>query len=162
SIRPGAHVAATVALSSLTGGGEDFAVGGDLAGSDGGGGGDLATLDLAGLAPRYVFLLPLHASNLGVQSGLDVECAQSAAAAARPPPGYRAVIPYPTPTPRTALDLPAGRAIVLPDGTQVATDATFFQSSHLAPIDELASGAVAHGCVFTDFNPNGDKIQAAA
>jgi len=161
AIRPGAHVAVTVELQAIApGGGADFALGDDLAG--GGGSSDLATLDLAGVQPRYVFLLGMHSTTLGLQSGLDSECTAAAAQAGLPATPYKAVIAYPTSNPRDAIALGAGRSIVLPDGTAVATDATFFAMSHLAGIDELANGQVVSGCVFTDFNPNGDRIAAAA
>jgi hypothetical protein len=161
SIRPGAHVAARVELAAIgVGGGADLAVGDDLASAAGGA--DLAAPDLAGLQPRYVFLLGQHTSALGLESGLDGECAGAATAAGLPSASYKVVIAYPTSSPRMALDLTAGRDILLPSGTKVATDATFFAQSHLAPIDELATGQLANGCVFTDFNPNGDRINATA
>jgi hypothetical protein len=162
AIRPGAHVAATIALDALGGGVVDLAVGADLAHGDGGGVVDLASADLSGTQPRYIFLLPQHSGNLGAQSGLDTECTTSATTAGLPATTYRAVIAYPTVSPRDVIVLGAGRAIVLPDGTPVATDATFFAQSHAGPINELANGQVAAGCVFTDFNPNGDRINAAA
>lgn len=164
SIRPGAHVTATVTLEGVTASVDDLAVGDDLALGDGGGGGstDMATLDLAGKQPRYVFLLSLRGPNLGTMSGLDSECTSTAATAGLPATPYKAVIAYPTVSPHDVIDVSAGRDIVLPDGTAVATDATFFTSAHAGPIDELANGAAAVGCVFTDFNPNGDRINAAA
>jgi hypothetical protein len=160
AIRPGAHVTVTVELQAIApGGGDDLALGGDLAG---GGGGDLAAADLSGPQPRYVFLLPMHTSALGLQSGLDSECTSAALNGGLPGTQYKAVIAYPTSNPRDAITLGAGRSIVLPDGTPIATDATFFTMSHLAGINELANGQLATGCVFTDFNPNGDRIAAAA
>ena len=164
SIRAGTHVHATVALAtSGGGGGDDLAIAGDGGGDLGAGGPiDLARNDLAGTEPRYVFLLPQHPSNLGAESGLDGECATAATGAGLPATSYRAVIAYPTMSPRDTLVLGEGRDIVLPDGTKVATDSTFFAMTHLAPIDELADGTVADGCVFTDFNPNGDRIGASS
>ncbi|HEY2746303.1 MAG TPA: hypothetical protein VGL86_16830, partial [Polyangia bacterium] len=162
SIRPSAHVAATVELvTAIGGGGDDLAIGDgssdDLAN---GGSTDLARNDLAGLLPRYVFLLPSQSSNLGAESGLDTQCTTAAATGGLPTTSYRAVISYPTMSPRTTLDLTAGRDIVRPDGTEVATDSTFLSMMHEAPIDELADGTVADGCVFADFGPSGDRIPA--
>jgi len=163
SIRPGAHVTATVTLVGVAGGGVDLAVGDDLAPGDGGSiSTDLATNDLAGKAVRYVFLLPPRGPNLGAESGLDTECTTTAAGAGLPATPYKAVIAYPTVSPHGNLDLSAGRDIVLPDGTAVADDASFFTSVHAGPIDELADGTAAVGCVYTDFNPNGDRINATA
>ena len=159
AIRPGAHVLATLVLEAL-GGGADLALADDL--TSVGGDADLAIGDLARLQPRYVFLLPPHASNLGAQSGLDNECTTTATAAGLPATSYRAVIAYPTVNPRAVINLTEGRAIVLPDGTPVTTDAMFFAQSHAGPINQLANGQVVAGCVFTDFNPNGDRISAAA
>ena len=162
AIRPGAHVAVVVGLqASGVGGREDLALGGgDLAGV--GGGADLASPDLAGPQPRYVFLVGMHTSALGLESSLDDECTNAALAAGLPASPYKVVIAYPTSNPRDAITLGAGRSILLPDGTPIATDATFFAMTHLAGINELATGQVANGCVFTDFNPNGDRINAAA
>jgi hypothetical protein len=164
AIRPGAHVAATVRLDAPGGGGADLALSDDLAlgGDGGGGGGDLASSPDLAPPPRYMFLLGMHGSNLGAEAALDGECTSAAAAAGLPATPYKVVIAYPTSSPHDALDLTAGRSIVLPDGTQIATDATFFSSTHLHAIEQLANGQIAHGCVFTDFNPNGDKIAAAA
>ncbi len=162
SIRPSAHVAATVELGASMGGGGDLAIGDGSDDLANGGSTDLAHNDLAGLQPRYIFLLPPHTTNLGAESGLDSECATAAASAGLPATSYRAVIAYPTMSPRTTLDLTAGRDIVLPDGIEVATDSTFFATTHLSPIDELADGTVADGCVFADFTPDGDRLPATA
>jgi hypothetical protein len=161
SLAAGTHVRLTIGLTAGVAGG-DLALVGDLAGGGSDGGGDLASADLAGLAPRMAFLLPLHGSNLGAQSGLDSECTTAAANARLPATAYRAVIAYPTVNPHDVIDLSAGRAIVLPDGSPVASDATFFTPTHAGPINRLADSTVVSGCVFTDFNPNGDRIAASA
>jgi hypothetical protein len=136
-----------------------------LAGADLGLVVDDAAVDAAATAPdlqpppRHIFLLPAQSSNLGPRRGLDDECT-SAATSAGLPSQYRAVISYPGANPREQLALSGNRPIVLPSGSPVATDGTFFGLTHLGPINQMADGTTATGCVFTDFNYNGDRIMA--
>jgi hypothetical protein len=112
------------------------------------------------LPPRYVFVLPVQSSALPAESVLDTMCTD-AASAAQLPSRYRALIAYPNVNPRDVLVLNQGRSIILPDSSPVATDASFFSTTHLGPIDETAGRQKVSGCVFTDFNYNGDRISAA-
>jgi hypothetical protein len=145
----------------------------DLAGADGAigkgqdlGGSGPASGDLA-VPARRVFLLPARDGLLGTLAALDQAC--ETAAQNRPwtssSATYRAVIGYPSEQdPKVRIVLEGGaRPIVLPSGVQVATDATFFQASHAAAIDEDASGARPLGtCAWTSMSEAGSRIPQAA
>jgi hypothetical protein len=92
-------------------------------------------------------------------SALDAECSTAAQAAAIPGSlSYRAIIAYPSESASTHITLGAGRTIVLPDGTPVSTDATFWGVMHAAGIDQLADGTRVTGCVFTNFGAVGSTL----
>jgi hypothetical protein len=167
-VGPGVHGMLTVTLAPMGAGGDlgstlDAGVPADLAVADQSitdqGTLDLAGADLSG-PKRYVFLLPKRSTVLGSQAALDAQC-HDAGKSAGLPGEHRAVIAYPGVNPKDVLTLNEGKLIALPDGTIVATDSSFFAMSHLAPINELATGkSVGSGCVFTDFTFGGDRFSS--
>ncbi len=128
---------------------------------------DLATSDSAqsDLAQshqtRLIFLLPSRIGGYmynGV-AALDDEC--TAEATAHGMSGSFSVLVSATAAAsgnvRGVLLPLAQRRVIQPDGTQVATDETFF-GAHDVAIDQLADGshALAGACVWTGFSASGD------
>lgn len=121
---------------------------------------DLSGPDLAGVAPRHVFLLTARTGALGTLDALDAACTSEGAALGAGNRPFKAIVNYPSNPPRTRITLgQAGRPIVLPSGSAVATDDTFWSPTHTGAINELASGSAnPTPCVWAHFNANGDGI----
>jgi hypothetical protein len=104
--------------------------------------GDLAGVDLAlddayyGAPPRRIFLTTETTyGTFGGKGGGDTICANEAQMAGLVGT-FVAILGISTSSPKNYLVLDGGdRPIVRLDGKQVATDATFWEASHLAPID---------------------------
>jgi hypothetical protein len=109
--------------------------------------------------PRIAFLAPARTGDFGDVAGADSACQSAASGTIYQPLTFRAVVADSNGTPAAArLQLAQGRSIVLPGGQAVATDATFFTNTHLAPIDELIDGSVTGiGCAWTNFLPDGSN-----
>ena len=121
-------------------------------------------MDLAGTGPRRVFLLAAQPPVLGTLAHLDTSCNTEAQAASLGG-SFLALIAYPSPSPEPHVRYAprSGRLVVLPSGTQVATDDTFFTISHLHAIDQMADGTpVASGCAWTWFDPNGYALNTTS
>ena len=116
--------------------------------------------DLTPPGHRLAFLLPAGKGNLGGIFGLDARCTTEANIHFHFGI-FAAVIAFPGLSARDHVKLSGNRDIVLPDGTAVATDATFFSAQHLAAIDQFADGttpAMGDGaCVWTNTNDDGSR-----
>lgn len=105
--------------------------------------------------PRRVFAGPVHDGNFGGFAGADAHC-QAAATAAALPGRYKAILGSTDTAPFSTIFLDTGSDILRPDRVKVATDDTFWSTSHLVAISVLADGSPAGGaCVWTAFGPTG-------
>lgn len=140
----------------LDGGVVDQASPDDLTGVDGGAT-DAAPADLKPVV-RRVFLSRERTGLLGGHGGAGNYCNQEAGQA-QLTGNYAAIVGDPSFDPWAGIVLNAGsRPIVLPNGTQVATDQSFWQDFHLNDINQHADGTTDTSfslLVWTGFTSNG-------